>query len=241
MATRSSIDLSRRRVAAISFLANISTDDAVTEIRLDCLQGTQVLRDFQRKKRDRLRRLEAMRRAEKAAKEEAEEAENAVRSPLMSMSRRRAAAGEATSRQQQGGRLPKKLTFGQSESAALFVDETEDPQEEEEEEDEDDRVGEEVDVVPPWRKSRSHVPSAPVLLSHSVSNASAAAIENHDNLLHLDLSKTLDVQQQQQQPKSAPIHSGPNTFQHQQLSSTTSSSSKSNLHFDRCVNNVTTR
>ena len=34
----SSLDLSRRRVAAISFLANISTDDHVREIRLDCLQ-----------------------------------------------------------------------------------------------------------------------------------------------------------------------------------------------------------
>ena len=32
------LDLSRRRVAAISFLSNIPTDDEPTEIRLDCLQ-----------------------------------------------------------------------------------------------------------------------------------------------------------------------------------------------------------
>ena len=38
MASRSSIDLSRRRVAAISLLANISTDDTVTGIRHGCLQ-----------------------------------------------------------------------------------------------------------------------------------------------------------------------------------------------------------
>ena len=36
--SKSNLDLSRRRVAAISFLANISTDDTLTEIRLDCLQ-----------------------------------------------------------------------------------------------------------------------------------------------------------------------------------------------------------
>ena len=34
------LDLSRRRVAAISFLSNIPTDDEPTEIRLDCLQVT---------------------------------------------------------------------------------------------------------------------------------------------------------------------------------------------------------
>ena len=33
------LDLNRRRVAAISFLANISTEEGMgTEIRLDCLQ-----------------------------------------------------------------------------------------------------------------------------------------------------------------------------------------------------------
>jgi len=49
------LDLSRRRVAAISFLSNIPTDNQPTEIRLDCLQGTHVLRDFKRKKEQRRR------------------------------------------------------------------------------------------------------------------------------------------------------------------------------------------
>merc|ERR1719414_1383658 len=49
------LDLSRRRVAAISFLSNIPTDNEPTEIRLDCLHGTHVLKDFQRKKEERRR------------------------------------------------------------------------------------------------------------------------------------------------------------------------------------------
>jgi len=58
------LDLSRRRVAAISFLSNIPTDNEPTEIRLDCLHGTHVLRDFQRKKEQRRRhqRMQEQRR-----------------------------------------------------------------------------------------------------------------------------------------------------------------------------------
>ncbi len=50
----SNLDLSRRRVAAISFLSNISTSAesaCVTEIRLDCLHNTHVLTDFQERHR----------------------------------------------------------------------------------------------------------------------------------------------------------------------------------------------
>ncbi|CAB4064768.1 CDK5 and ABL1 enzyme substrate 2,CDK5 and ABL1 enzyme substrate 1 [Lepeophtheirus salmonis] len=45
------LDLNRRRVAAISFLSNISTSNANSSIALDCLVGTNVLRDFVKNKR----------------------------------------------------------------------------------------------------------------------------------------------------------------------------------------------
>jgi len=49
------LDLSRRRVAAISFLSNIQADGEPEDIRLDCLKGTRVLHDFQRRKYQRMR------------------------------------------------------------------------------------------------------------------------------------------------------------------------------------------
>uniref|UniRef100_A0A0K2U8D2 CDK5 and ABL1 enzyme substrate 1like [Acyrthosiphon pisum] n=1 Tax=Lepeophtheirus salmonis TaxID=72036 RepID=A0A0K2U8D2_LEPSM len=45
------LDLNRRRVAAISFLSNISTSNDNSSIALDCLVGTNVLRDFVKNKR----------------------------------------------------------------------------------------------------------------------------------------------------------------------------------------------
>ena len=189
-----------------------------------------MLRDFKKRKRERLRRLEAMKQAATVEKEEernneveVKEEESGIISHVVPVEER--------------GRLPKKLTFGLSESAALFVDEAEEDQTEEdgvavsaveeEEEEADDDVSTQLG-------SRPYSPSAPAILSHTVS---AAAIENHDNLLHLDLSKTtLDVlQQQQQQPKSAPIHSSSQAPFQQGPSSVASSSSKSNINSEKCV------
>jgi len=93
---QSSLDLSRRRVAAISFLANISTRECQSgqaEIRLDCLKNTNVLRDFRRKKRERRLWIQLRREKEK-------EQEDFL------------------------PKISKKLTFKKTESA-LFVDQEE--------------------------------------------------------------------------------------------------------------------
>lgn len=75
------LDLSRRRVAAISFLTNIQAEDESGEIRLDCLKGTKVLRDFQHRKYQRLkwqeRRNNGERLIEKHARKNRESLEKA--------------------------------------------------------------------------------------------------------------------------------------------------------------------
>eukprot|EP00095_Tigriopus_kingsejongensis_P006424 maker-scaffold469_size162558-snap-gene-0.29 protein:Tk06424 transcript:maker-scaffold469_size162558-snap-gene-0.29-mRNA-1 annotation:"cdk5 and abl1 enzyme substrate 1 isoform x2" len=110
-ASARSLDLSRRRVAAITFLANIQVQgdregdqldgNQITEIRLDCLQNTHVLRDFQDNKRMRHERSACLNSTMRPNRE-------SLSSEL---------GGEPE-------RIARKLTFGQSENM-LFVEERE--------------------------------------------------------------------------------------------------------------------
>jgi len=121
LSAKSSLDLSRRRVAAISFLANIAmdADPAATadEIRLDCLHNTHVLNDFKRKKEERQRWLQArLSQNERVGDQRRDRNGQEVQTQVPTASRK-TAVGAAASMPP----LAKKLTFSKTEST-LFVD-----------------------------------------------------------------------------------------------------------------------
>ncbi|TRY61192.1 hypothetical protein TCAL_01489 [Tigriopus californicus] len=185
-----SLDLSRRRVAAITFLANIqvhdeshqegiasedadpSDDHTITEIRLDCLQKTHVLKDFQDHKRLRHERFRGV--GFKLPPTVIEPAHNV----------------------NEHEKIARKLTFGQTENK-LFAEERE-------------------EEIYNSTKHLIHIDEHDEPLTpRSRTAPDKARLEVNDNLLHLDLS---NVPGNQPAPRSAPpgaIPAGTNSLSSQ--------------------------
>lgn len=203
-------------------------------------QGTHVLRDFQKKKKERQKHLEKLKIASTAeSKSQVGGLESGSRiGEDAAREGEDAAAADGARRpgsQYPRGKLPRKLTFGQSENA-LFVDESEDDDQEEHKGAEEDDVampmGHATESAPMLGRAAASRVGGPAggALAHSASVAATRVpIESQDNLLHLDLTKTLDAQQQQQ-PRSAPPP-GSGLAGPQGPSSVASSNSKSSFHF----------
>ena len=196
------------------------------------LQGTHVLRDFQRKKlerqqcRDRLQQRRTDNNGEAEGGDDRLEGEDCLTDMVDGGG---GGVGGVAGTQsplegKEGSRIPRKLTFVQSD--ALFPDECE----------EEEENSQHVLVAPPSPAPPVRHMSSPTrqLMQQGAAGSAVSmpvAAQIDDNLLHLDLSIAKDMQQQAQQqvPKSAPP---PASSQQQGPASITSSNSKNSFHFN---------